>query len=717
MTETYSIAGYARISVDDELNQTNISIENQKAIIEDYVNTRFPGSTLTFFEDRDRSGYTFEQREGYQAMRKGLVRRQYDILVVKDFSRFSRRNSRGLVELEDLRDAGVRIISIGDNIDFPNDDDWLKIQFQFLINEMPVTDTSKKVKNVIRRRQADGKWLCAAPYGYRINKQKEFEIVPTEAEIVRQIFDLYNNSGWGYKRIANYLTDQGVPTPRMSEQLRREAEAETTIRKANAAWAIVTVQGILDNDFYIGTFRQAKYTRAKINGKDVKRDEDEHIVIENHHQPILDYRTFATTRALREKRSTANYRGVKKYDNVYSGFLFCGDCGSPMFAMSRRDLSPAYTCGTYHRRGRSGCTAHHIRVEKLDELLKIYVRRVMDNSQSMLDELNAGLDRGQADVLETEQSADRLAQVMEELREELKATKRQRIRDILKHPEQEELLAETYDELEGDLQKKIAGLEHQIALLSDKRNAIIQVNRTAKTALDVFQDILDKEHLERNDLELLIQRIRVFENRLEIQLYPDIDALLHVNAREEAVNFNSGTENIELEIVQSATHRKDKVFRVHVISSGDPLEIYTEKDGGVIFRKYSPMGDLQEFASQMCESVSAATGHITAIADRDGIIALHGAPRKELLDKPNSPELENLMEQRTNYLYKSGDSPIRAALGDEKYRLGAASPILSQGDLMGSVLLLLGENDQPLLPADQELTRAVAGFLGKQMES
>ncbi|MBO5364042.1 MAG: recombinase family protein, partial [Clostridia bacterium] len=255
MIERFDIAGYCRISVDDELDRDNVSIENQKAIIQDYVNHRFPGSTLTFYEDRDRSGYTFEQREGYQSMRRGLIRHQYDILVVKDFSRFSRRNSRGLVELEDLRDAGVRIISIGDNIDFPNDDDWLKIQFQFLINEMPVTDTSKKVKNVIRRRQADGQWLCAAPYGYLINKQKEFEIVPTEAEIVRTIFDLYNNQGWGYKKIANYLTDQGIPTPRMSEQMRKEAEGETTTRKTKAAWAIVTVQGILDNDFYIGTLR------------------------------------------------------------------------------------------------------------------------------------------------------------------------------------------------------------------------------------------------------------------------------------------------------------------------------------------------------------------------------------------------------------------------------------------------------------------------------
>ena len=91
-----------------------------------------------------------------------------------------------------------------------------------------------------------------------------------------------------------------------------------------------------------------------------------------------------------------------------------------------------------------------------------------------------------------------------------------------------------------------------------------------------------------------------------------------------------------------------EIRRTLRIREGDPLEIYTEKDGGVIFRKYSPMGDLQEFAAQMCESISSATGHIAASADRDGIIALHGAPRKELLDKPNSPELEKLMELRKN---------------------------------------------------------------------
>ena len=72
MIERFAIAGYARISVDEELDRDNVSIENQKAIIEDFVKHRFPDSTLTFYEDRDRSGYTFEQREGYQEMRRGL---------------------------------------------------------------------------------------------------------------------------------------------------------------------------------------------------------------------------------------------------------------------------------------------------------------------------------------------------------------------------------------------------------------------------------------------------------------------------------------------------------------------------------------------------------------------------------------------------------------------------------------------------------------------
>ena len=734
MTETFDIAGYTRISVDDELDRDNVSIENQKAIIQDFVAHKFPGSTLTFYEDRDRSGYTFEQREGYQAMRRGLMSHQYDILVVKDFSRFSRRNSRGLVELEDLRDAGVRIISIGDNIDFPNDDDWLKIQFQFLINEMPVTDTSKKVKNVIKRRQADGKWICAAPYGYIVNKRQEFEIVPTEADVVRTIFRLYNEEGWGYKKIANYLTDQGVPTPRMAERDRKEAAGEEYSRTVKPVWAIVTVQGILDNDFYIGTLRQGKYTRRKINGKDVRRDEEEQIVIENHHQAIIDYRTFATTRALREKRSTSHYRGVKKYDNTYSGFLVCGDCGAPMFSLSRSDLKSAYTCGTYHRRGLKGCTSHHIRADKLDELLKAYVRQVMDHSADMLERLNEDLAREQEDVAETEQSADRLAEVLSDLQEELKVTKRQRIRDLMKHPDQEDILEQTYDELEGDLQKRIEGIGHQIELLSDKRNTIIRVNRAARTAMEVFRDILNKERLERRDLELIIRKIKVYEDRLEIQLQADVDSILRSGtlpegAAEEAavaamaevpegtVNFKPGMGHISpVTIVQEAKQHPDKVFHANVISDGDPLEIYTSRDGEVIFKKYSLMGGLEDFAAQFCETLSKSTGNLVAVSDRDSIIAVAGGGRRDLLGKHLSADMEQIMEERKIYQFRAGDRALFVTDTADKYTAAVAAPIISEGDALGLVLFV-GEGDGKVTgDTEYKLAQTIAAFLGKHME-
>ena len=231
-------------------------------------------------------------------MRRKLFSNQYDILIVKDLSRFSRRNGAGLVELEALRDIGIRIIAIGDNIDYPTNDDWLRIQIYFFMNEMPVTDTSKKVRNVIRRRQQDGKWNCSVPYGYVITNSKTmaFEVEPTEAVVVQKVFELYNQ-GWGYKRIANYLTDRHIPTPRMNERARKEARGEECHIKAKPQWSIATIQGILTNDFYIGTLRQGKYTRKKINGQDIKCDESNHIIFLKNHEPIIDCRAKRNERA------------------------------------------------------------------------------------------------------------------------------------------------------------------------------------------------------------------------------------------------------------------------------------------------------------------------------------------------------------------------------------------------------------------------------------
>ena len=160
-----------------------------------------------------------------------------------------------------------------------------------------------------------------------------------------------------------------------------------------------------------------------------------------------------------------------------------------------------------------------------------------------------------------------------------------------------------------------------------------------------------------------------------------------------------------------------EIRRTLRIREGEPLEIFTERDGEVIFKKYSPVGDLQEFAAQLCDSIGTNTGHIAAICDRDSIIAVAGAPRRELLEKRNSAELEQLMEQRKSYRYRSGDARLRVAETVERYHLGVAAPIIAEGDLMGCVMLLMNENDSALSESEQKLAQTVAGFLGKQMEN
>lgn len=159
-----------------------------------------------------------------------------------------------------------------------------------------------------------------------------------------------------------------------------------------------------------------------------------------------------------------------------------------------------------------------------------------------------------------------------------------------------------------------------------------------------------------------------------------------------------------------------EIRRTLKIREGDPLEIYTEKDGGVIFRKYSPMGDLQEMAAQMCQSISSATGYGAAVADRDGIIAVAGVSKRELMDKPTNEVFNQKMEARKTYLYQGAEPPLYPVEGAQSCKLGAAVPILTQGDLIGSMMLFLPEDGSPMGKEQLYLAQTAANFLGKQME-
>jgi AbrB family transcriptional regulator (stage V sporulation protein T) len=159
-----------------------------------------------------------------------------------------------------------------------------------------------------------------------------------------------------------------------------------------------------------------------------------------------------------------------------------------------------------------------------------------------------------------------------------------------------------------------------------------------------------------------------------------------------------------------------EIRRTMHIREGDSLEIFTDKDGEVIFKKYSPMGEITSFATQLCETLGKTSGAATAITDRDTIIAASGLPKREILEKRISEELEHIMEGRQMYVYHAGETRVPLMEGSN-YFVEVAAPILSEGDISGCVVFIAGSDDIQMGETEFKLAQTVAGFLGRQMES
>lgn len=162
-----------------------------------------------------------------------------------------------------------------------------------------------------------------------------------------------------------------------------------------------------------------------------------------------------------------------------------------------------------------------------------------------------------------------------------------------------------------------------------------------------------------------------------------------------------------------------EIRRTMRIREGDPLEIYTDREGEIILKKYSPIGEMGLFARQYADSLGQATGHIVCISDRDQMIAVAGNSKKDIIGKALSKELEDAMSERESVVAGSGDRnyiPVMAE-GEEEYRYQVVEPIISEGDVIGCVILLTKDERVKMGDAEVKLAKVAAGFLGRQMEN
>lgn len=161
-----------------------------------------------------------------------------------------------------------------------------------------------------------------------------------------------------------------------------------------------------------------------------------------------------------------------------------------------------------------------------------------------------------------------------------------------------------------------------------------------------------------------------------------------------------------------------EIRRTLRIREGDPLEIFTDRDGGVILKKYSPIEELTDFSREYCESLQQVIGHIVLIADKDAFVSVSGAPKKEYTERKVSSELEKIMDDRKTVLLNKTAGTVVPLHNDddESYNSQVISPIIAEGDEIGVVVIVSKEDDVELGEVETKLAETAAAFLGKQME-
>ena len=298
-------------------------------------------------------------------------------VIVKDMSRLGRNYLQVGMYTEMLfPQKGVRFIAVNDGVDSAaGENDFTPLRNLF--NEWMVRDTSKKIKAVKKAKGMSGKPVTSQPvYGYLMGEDERFIVDEEAAPVVQQIYQLCL-AGNGPTKIARMLTEQQIPTPGTLEY-RRTGSTRRYHPGYECKWATNTIVHILERKEYLGHL--VNFKTEKISYKvrsSVENPEEKQMVFENAHEPIIDKETWERVQELRKQRKRPN-----RYDEMglFSGILFCADCGHVLYQQryeNKDRKQDCYICGSYKKRTRD-CTAHFIRTDLLTAGVLDNLRKVTE---------------------------------------------------------------------------------------------------------------------------------------------------------------------------------------------------------------------------------------------------------------------------------------------------------------------------------------------------
>ena len=505
-TQQLITALYPRLSHEDELQGESNSISNQKRILETYAKQN-GFSNLRWYTDDGYSGANF-QRPGFQAMLADIEAGKVGTVIVKDMSRLGRNYLQvGMYTEMIFPQKGVRFIAINDGVDSAQgENDFAPLRNIF--NEWLVRDTSKKIKAVKRSKGRSGKPITSKPvYGYLMDEDENFIIDEEAAPVVRQIYSLCL-AGNGPTKIARMLTEQQIPTPGTLEY-RRTGSTRRYHPGYECKWATNTVVHLLENREYTGCLVNFKTEKPSYKLKhSIENPPEKQAVFENHHEPIIDRETWERVQELRKQRKRPN-----RYDEVglFSGILFCADCGSVMYQQryqTDKRKQDCYICGSYKKRT-ADCTAHFIRTDLLTAGVLSNLRKVTSYAakhearfMKLLIEQNEDGDRRRnaAKKKELEAAEKRIAELSAIFKRLYEDSVTGRISD------------ERFTELSADYEAEQKELKERAARLREELSKAQEATANAEKFMNVVRRHTTIEELTPTLLREFVEKIVVHES-------------------------------------------------------------------------------------------------------------------------------------------------------------------------------------------------------------
>lgn len=481
----YKVCIYVRESRDD--NEENYeTIETQKELLVEYVKKRGLGDIVLVCIDDNVSGAVFE-RKGIETLKEAVKNRQVNMLLLKDLSRLGRNNAKTLLFLDFLEEYNVRVITYDGRYDSIRDNDTVGIDTWF--NERYIRDVSRKIRANLRFKIAKGEYIGHAPYGYTKSTEEKNKLVvdKTASGVVKEIFELYRQ-GYGYTSIAKHMDLKGYLAP--------------AARRSNSdlgnGWNAVAVKRILENMVYLGHTVQGVSEKISFKSKKTRRlPRESWVITEGTHEAIIDKEEFLEVQKIikDKKNGKGPHKGML---HLFRGILYCGKCGSVMFARKRKNRPMGYICSNYARRGRGYCTSHFINEEELRDVLKFDLMAWLCQEE-IKSRLLGFIER---DLFEKDDMEITMAELKRQLRE------KQRQQDVLYLDKLEGRVSDQlFKRMNNNLENKISFLIKEIEELETRKCSVLSGEEIIG---NVMNDIRENK-INHETVRLLVKRIVVFD--------------------------------------------------------------------------------------------------------------------------------------------------------------------------------------------------------------